>query len=47
MVERPARKAYQAPNAQRLGTVQELTKAGSAPNADVPQGNNNTAFPVS
>jgi hypothetical protein len=38
-------KQYHAPQCRRLGTVQELTQAGGSPNADTPQGVNNTAFP--
>jgi hypothetical protein len=36
---------YQTPRCRRLGTLQELTLNGSEPNADLPNGNNNTAFP--
>lgn len=47
MDPRSGRDLYQSPEVKRLGTFRELTKQGSAPNADLPQGNNNTAFPAS
>ena len=41
----PGTAMYQAPRCRRLGTVQELTQLSNQMNADLPQGNNNTAFP--
>lgn len=38
---------YESPDVKDYGTLLDLTQAGTAPNADVPQGNDNTAFPVS
>lgn len=37
---------YEKPQVNDLGTLVELTAAGAQPNADAPQGNNNTAFSV-
>jgi hypothetical protein len=38
---------YEPPRVVDYGTLVDITRAGNAPNADVPHGNNNTAFPVS
>lgn len=37
---------YQPPRIERLGTLRELTQNGSAANADVPGGNDGTAYPI-
>lgn len=37
---------YEAPTLRVEGTLEEITKAGSAPNADVKGGKDNTAFSV-
>lgn len=38
---------YERPSVVDYGTLVDITRAGAAPNADLPKGNNNTAFPVS
>ena len=38
---------YERPTLVVLGSLQEITKQAGLPNADTPQGNPNTAFPVS
>ena len=38
--------AYEKPQVSDYGTLVELTAAGAQPNADIPQGNDNTAFSV-
>ena len=43
-MEHAEREAYEAPQVIDYGSVSELTHQGGAPNADVPQGNDNTAF---
>lgn len=42
----PRASPYQTPRCHRLGTVQELTQLSNQVNADLPMGNNNTAFPT-
>jgi hypothetical protein len=37
---------YESPELTDYGTLLELTQAGTVPNADVPNGNNDTAFSV-
>ena len=41
-----AKQPYEAPTFEVIGSIHEFTKAGSAPNADVAGGQNNTAFSV-
>jgi hypothetical protein len=36
---------FEAPTLEVIGTIHEITKSGTAPNADVFKGKNNTAFP--
>jgi hypothetical protein len=38
------KKQYQPPELIVHGDIEVITLAGSQPNADVPQGNNSTAF---
>lgn len=38
---------YERPSVVDYGTLIDITRAGDQPNADIPNGNNNTAFPVS
>ena len=38
------RVTYERPGITDYGTLLDLTLAGDQPNADAPQGNNNTAF---
>jgi hypothetical protein len=35
---------YERPKIVDYGTLLQLTQQGSAPNADLPNGNNNTAY---
>ena len=37
---------YERPSVVDYGTLVDITRAGHQPNADVPGGNNNTAFSV-
>jgi len=37
-------KNYEAPKLEVVGTLHEITKNGTAPNADASGGENNTAF---
>lgn len=41
------RKQYTMPTCRRLGTIQELTHNGGAPNRDLPMGPTNDAYPNS
>ena len=41
------KKTYIRPELINHGKVATITLQGSEPNADVPSGNNNTAFPAS
>ena len=40
-------KKYERPKIVDYGSLLQLTLTGSVPNADVPHGNNDTAFPPS
>lgn len=37
--------SYEKPSVTDYGTLTELTAAGGVVNSDVPNGNNNTAYP--
>jgi hypothetical protein len=39
------KKPWTPPRLTVYGPVEEITRNGSVPNADVPYGNNNTAYP--
>lgn len=39
------KKVYSTPRLIVHGDVEKITQQGNAPNADAPQGNNNTAYP--
>jgi hypothetical protein len=39
------KKPYVAPQVLVHGSIQELTRQGNAPNRDLPNGNNNNAYP--
>lgn len=39
------KKAWKAPQLTIYGSVAEITGNGTVPNADVPYGNSNTAYP--
>lgn len=38
------KEAYEAPQVVDYGAVSDITRQGNAPNADLPAGNNNTAY---
>ena len=43
-MEQEEREDYEAPELVDYGDVTDLTAQGDQPNADVPAGNNNTAY---
>jgi hypothetical protein len=44
---KPKTGQYERPKITDYGSLLQLTQAGGAPNADMPHGNNNTAYPPS
>jgi len=38
------RKPYTSPSVQELGALKDITESGERPDADTPQGEDNTAF---